>query len=491
VAPASGNLRLQFTSPAIDAGNNAAVPAGVTTDLDGNPRFVDIPAVPDTGNGTPPIVDMGAYEAQVVDVELSKAVAPPTAVPGQVVIFTMTLSNTGSLPASGIVVTDTLPVVLSGLSFTSTLAVADTGHIPPYVWTVQDLAAGQGGVITVTGVLTLPLAAGVYTNTAVITATGDLLAENNTAVVTFTVPNVAPVFTSAPVVTATQDVPYTYTAAAADDNGDALTITAPTLPAWLTLTDHGDGTAALSGTPSNADVGNHPVVLRVTDSGGLTDTQSFTVTVANVNDAPAFTSAPVTAATQDTPYTYAITTTDPDLPHGDALTITAPTLPAWLTLTDHGDGTATLSGTPGSADVGDHPVVLRVADSGGLSDTQSFTVTVANVNDAPAFTSAPVTTATQGVTYTYAVAATDPDLPYGDALTITAPTLPAWLTLTDHGDGTATLSGTPGSAQVGNHSVVLRVTDRAGAFAEQSFTITVAEMPRYFIFLPLVLRNTP
>jgi len=61
---ADDNLRLQLTSPAIDAGKNAAVPAGVTTDLDGNPRFVDIPSVPDTGSGTPPIVDMGAYEAR-------------------------------------------------------------------------------------------------------------------------------------------------------------------------------------------------------------------------------------------------------------------------------------------------------------------------------------------------------------------------------------------------------------------------------------------
>ena len=47
----SGNLRLQPGSPAIDAGNNAAVPAGVTTDLDGNPRFDYT-------------VDMGAYEYQ-------------------------------------------------------------------------------------------------------------------------------------------------------------------------------------------------------------------------------------------------------------------------------------------------------------------------------------------------------------------------------------------------------------------------------------------
>jgi GPH family glycoside/pentoside/hexuronide:cation symporter len=65
---------------------------------------------------------------------------------------------------------------------------------------------------------------------------------------------------------------------------------------------------------------------------------------------------------------------------------------------------------------------------------------------------------------------------------------PAWLTLTDHGDGTATLSGTPSNADVGAHPVVLRVTD---AFTEQIFTITVAERPRYYIFLPLVLRNAP
>jgi hypothetical protein len=31
-------------------------------DLDGGCRFVDNPDAPDTGNGTPPIVDMGAYE---------------------------------------------------------------------------------------------------------------------------------------------------------------------------------------------------------------------------------------------------------------------------------------------------------------------------------------------------------------------------------------------------------------------------------------------
>jgi hypothetical protein len=59
-----GDLRLTGGSPAIDAGDNAAPGlSGITTDLAGNPRFIDVPAAPDTGNGTAPIVDMGAYEA--------------------------------------------------------------------------------------------------------------------------------------------------------------------------------------------------------------------------------------------------------------------------------------------------------------------------------------------------------------------------------------------------------------------------------------------
>jgi uncharacterized repeat protein (TIGR01451 family) len=238
VDAANGNLRLQLTSPAIDAGDNAALPPDILTDLDGNPRFVDIPTVPDTGSGAPPIVDMGAYEAQFVDVALGKAVLPPTTAPGEAITFTLTLTNAGSIPATGIVVTDTLPAWLWGVSITSTLIVTDTGRVPPFVWLVQDLAPGQGGLITVSGVLTVPLAAGTYTNTAFISAADDLLAENNTAVITFTVPNVAPIHQRAGHHSDRGCAVHLHVTAQ-DDNGDALTITASTLPDWLTLTDHG------------------------------------------------------------------------------------------------------------------------------------------------------------------------------------------------------------------------------------------------------------
>lgn len=55
--------RLAASSAGIDAGNNAGVVAGITLDLVGAPRFQDVPAVANSGAGTAPLVDMGAFES--------------------------------------------------------------------------------------------------------------------------------------------------------------------------------------------------------------------------------------------------------------------------------------------------------------------------------------------------------------------------------------------------------------------------------------------
>ena len=62
--PGEHDYRISPGSPCIDAGANYAVPSGIETDFDGNPRFVDDPFTQDTGLGDPPLVDMGAFEYQ-------------------------------------------------------------------------------------------------------------------------------------------------------------------------------------------------------------------------------------------------------------------------------------------------------------------------------------------------------------------------------------------------------------------------------------------
>ena len=78
--------------------------------------------------------------------------------------------------------------------------------------------------------------------------------------ITVTAVNDPPSFTSTAPTSAAEDTPYTYTAAATDPDGDTLTFAAPTRPSWLTLSG-----ATLSGTPTQAYVGTHNVMITVSD----------------------------------------------------------------------------------------------------------------------------------------------------------------------------------------------------------------------------------
>jgi uncharacterized repeat protein (TIGR01451 family) len=114
--------------------------------------------------------DIGAVEAQP-DQALKASVSPAEAGPGGTVRFTLAFSNTGSLPASGVLITGSLPAQIQpGTVVSRGVAITATGLTAPFVWQVQNLDYAQGGVITLTGMVKPGVPSGPITATATIAA---------------------------------------------------------------------------------------------------------------------------------------------------------------------------------------------------------------------------------------------------------------------------------------------------------------------------------
>jgi hypothetical protein len=295
-------------------------------------------------------------------------------------------------------------------------------------------------------------------------------AANATASVTLsiTVGNVndAPTFGVDPVVlTATEDSVLTGQLAASDvDASDTLTYSKLTGPSWLTVSS----TGALGGTPANGDVGPTTATVETKDGSNATATVTLNLTVANVNDAPTFSSVSLTgtSGTQDQAYSGSIAGTASDVDAGDSLTYSKVGGPSWLSVAPNG----TLSGTPGNSEVGSNSFTVLVTDAAGLYAQAPLSITVANVNDAPTFTaSLSAIDGTQDQAYSGSVSGTVSDLDAGDTLTFSKASGPSWLNVAANG----ALSGTPGSGNVGTNSFTIRITDAAGLFAEAPLALNV------------------
>ena len=110
------------------------------------------------------------------------------------------------------------------------------------------------------------------------------------------------------------------------------------------MTDGGNGTATLAGTPAAGSKGSYPITITATNGVSPNATQSFTITV---NAAPAARRSPAPAATTfaaGSAGTFTVTTTG--IPTAALSATSSPALPSGVTFKDNGNGTATLAGTP-------------------------------------------------------------------------------------------------------------------------------------------------
>jgi hypothetical protein len=191
--------------------------------------------------------------------------------------------------------------------------------------------------------------------------------------------NDKPTVASSTLTNATEDVTYSVDLKTLfnDIDNDPLTFTLENKPSWLTLTG-----STLSGTPLNGNVGTATFFITANDGGGGTVRQSYTLITSNVNDAPILATAlPNITATEDVLLSSLLNIASFSDVDGDALTYTATfTGNNWLSFNQ---ATNRFTGTPTNSDVGVVTVTVTATDGSGTSATGSFTLTIANVNDAP------------------------------------------------------------------------------------------------------------
>lgn len=186
----------------------------------------------------------------------------------------------------------------------------------------------------------------------------------------------------------------------------AATISATSeLPSGLTLTDNGDGTATLAGTPAAGTGGLHDVALKATNGTDPDATQTLALTV---DEVPGITSPTTAGFTVGDAGTFTVTTTA-GFPSDTALSV-AGDLPAGLTFVDNGDGTGTLAGTPADGSADSYPVTVE-ASNAKLSSTQDVTVTVSLATQTVAITSEAPANAVVGQTYAVTTSAGDSGQP--------------------------------------------------------------------------------
>ncbi|WP_157888300.1 Ig-like domain-containing protein, partial [Neptunicoccus sediminis] len=197
------------------------------------------------------------------------------------------------------------------------------------------------------------------------------------------------------------------------------------------------------------------------DGNGGTDTQTVTVTVDAVNDAPVA-QAGTASGDEDTVISGSVAASDVD---GDTLTFALATDGTNGAVTMAADGS--YSYTPDGDFNGNDSFTYTVSDGNGGTDTQTVTITVNAVNDAPV-AQADTGSGNEDTVISGTVAASDVD---GDALSFALATDGANGAVTMAADGS--YSYTPDGDFNGSDSFTYTVSDGNGGTDTQTVTVTV------------------
>ncbi|MGB1382709.1 MAG: Ig-like domain-containing protein [Porticoccaceae bacterium] len=224
--------------------------------------------------------------------------------------------------------------------------------------------------------------------------------------------NIGPVIASKASTSIKEGQIYQYEAQVTDsddsNNGTDLIWTLSNAPLGMQVSNKG----VVTWIPKEGITSSGEVILSVADggeNGASAATQTFTVSVVAVNDAPSISSTAPTSTTEDIKYTYTAKVIDPDdSNNGTDLIWTLTNAPPDMQVSSKG----VVTWIPKQGITSSGEVILSVADggeNGATAAAETFTVSVVAVNDPPSITSTAPTSATEDIKYTYTAKVIDPD----------------------------------------------------------------------------------
>ena len=276
----------------------------------------------------------------------------------------------------------------------------------------------------------------------------------------------SPTFAQSPPPPATEDSPWQWAPAVSHPDPDAvLSISAISLPSWLSLEN-----GTLSGTPLAANIGAQSFRLKVTDALGMSSEQSFSISVAEVNDAPIAGPSLLALREEDAP--------DEEINLGNRISDEESANLSWSVVSSSGSVVTTilngellqlryLPNAHGSA-----RIILRATDAGGLSAQTTIALVVSPVNDAPTGALNPISADEDAPTITIDLADSFADIESPDSALVfsyvsSGPDI-AGVTLND-----STLAISPRPNANGSFSITVRASDPEGLFVDVPMAVTI------------------
>jgi PKD repeat protein len=287
--------------------------------------------------------------------------------------------------------------------------------------------------------------AGTYNLTFI--ASDGSLADSELVVIVVNDINQAPVLDSIGSKIVEEGQTLEFRVSATDLDGDAMVLSADSIPLNASFVDSGNGAGSFSFDPTYTQSGSYNVVFTASD-GLLADSESVSISVNEAgNQAPVLDSIGSRSTQEGQTLEFRIFASDLD---NDSLILSAVDIPANATLVDSGNGAGSFTFNPDYIQAGIYNVTF-IASDGFIDDSELVEITVSEAgNQAPVIDSIGPQIIDEGNTLSIVMKASDPD---NDSLLLSVSNQPSNSTFIDSGNGTGLFTFTPDFYQSGVDTV--------------------------------------